>query len=86
MGQEGKEWEGKNSGEQRHEICGRERDGAGNIGYTRCTLQGLSGRKAVELKEVGLGGLTGVEKIVDLDGGRLEVVVNSCFKGLEGRM
>ena len=27
-----------------------------------------------------------VEKIVVLDGGRQEVVVNSCFEGLEGRM
>ena len=41
-------------------------------GKTRWTLQGLSGRKARNLKEVGLfgGGLTGVEKIEDLDGGR----------------
>ena len=28
----------------------------------------------------------GLEKIEDLDGGREEVVVNSCFEGLEGRM
>ena len=27
--QEGQEREGKNSGEQRHEICGRDRDGVG---------------------------------------------------------
>ena len=33
------------------------------------TRQGLSGRKAGNLKEVGLGGLSGVEKIEDLDGG-----------------
>ena len=32
------------------------------------------------------GGLTGVEKIEDLDGGRSEVVVNSCFEDLEGRI
>ena len=33
MRQEGREWEGQNSGEQRHEeFCGRERDGAGNMG------------------------------------------------------
>ena len=70
MRQEGREREGQNSGEQRHyEICGRERDGTGNTGYTRWTLQGLSGRKAGTLKEVGLGGLSGVEKIEDLDGG-----------------
>ena len=56
MRQERREWEGQNSGEQRHEeICGRERDGAGNTGYTRWTLQGLSGRKAGNLKEVGMG-------------------------------
>ena len=71
MRQEGREWEGQNSGEQRHkEICGRERDGVGNMGYTRWTLQGLSGRKAGNLKEVGLGWINGVEKIEDLDGGR----------------
>ena len=29
--------------------------GAGNTGYTRWTPQGLSGRKAGTLKEVGLG-------------------------------
>ena len=33
-----------------------------------------------------MGGLTGAEKIEVLDGGRFEVVVNSCFEGLEGRM
>ena len=27
-----------------------------------------------------------MEKIVVLDGGRLEVVVNSCFEDLEGRV
>ena len=69
MRQEGREWDGQNSGEQRHYICGRKRDGAGNMGNTRWTFQGLSGRKAGNLKEVGLGGLTGVEKIEDLAGG-----------------
>ena len=54
--QAGREWEGQNSGEQKHEeICGRERDEAGNMGCTRWTLQGLLGRKAGSLKEVGLG-------------------------------
>ena len=44
MRQEGWEREGQNNGEQRHEeICGRERDGVGYTGYTRWTLQGLSG-------------------------------------------
>ena len=42
----------------------------GNIRYTRWTLSGLSGRKAGNLKEVGLGGLTELEKIEVLDGGR----------------
>ena len=70
MRQEGWEWEGQNSGEHRHEeICGRERDWTGNMGNRRWTLQGLSGRKAGNLNEVGLGGLSGVEKIEDLDGG-----------------
>ena len=70
MRQEGREWEGQNSGEQRHsEICGRKRDRTGNMWNTRWTLQGLSGRKAGNLKEVGLGGLSVVEKIEDLNGG-----------------
>ena len=30
------------------------------------------------------GGLTGVEKVKILAGGRYEMVVNSCFEGLEG--
>ena len=42
-------------GNRHEEICGRERDGAGYTGKTRWTLQGLSGRKAGNLKEVGLG-------------------------------
>ena len=29
--------------------------GVGNTGYTRWTLQGLSGKKAGKLKDVGLG-------------------------------
>ena len=31
-------------------------------------------------------GLTWVEKIMVLDGGRSEMVVNSCLEDLEGRM
>ena len=59
----GVEREGQNSGEQRHEeICGRERDGVGNTGNTRWTLQGLSGRKAWNLKEVDLGWINGGRK------------------------
>ena len=53
MRQEQWEREGHNSGEQKHlEICGRERDGAGNMGNRRWTLQGLSGRKSGNLNEV----------------------------------
>ena len=60
MRQEWWEWDGQNSGEQRHsEICGME---WGNVGYTRWTLQGLSGRKAGNLKEVGLGWINGGKK------------------------
>jgi len=60
---EGRQWEVQNSGEQKpEEICGRERDGVGNTGYTRWTLQGLSGRKAGNLKEVGLGWINGGRK------------------------
>ena len=36
--------------------------GAENMGYTRWTLQGLSGRKAGNLKEVGLGWINGGRK------------------------
>ena len=32
------------------------------------------------------GGLTGVEKIKILDGGRYEMVGNSCFEDLKGRV
>ena len=31
-----------------------------------------------------MGGLTGVEKINILDGGKYEMVVNSCFEDLKG--
>ena len=63
MRQDGREWEGQNSGEQRHwEIRGRERHGVGNTGYTRWTLQGISGRNAGNLKEVGLGWINGGRK------------------------
>ena len=66
----------KTVGNRHSEICGR--DGVGNMGYTRWTLQGLSGRKAGNLKEVGLGWINrGRKEVV--------VVVNGCFEGLEGR-
>ena len=39
-----------------------ERDGVGNMGYTRWKLQRLSGRKAGNLKEVGLGWINGGRK------------------------
>ena len=38
------------------------------------------------MKAVGFRWINGGRKIVVLDGGRQEVVVNSCFEGLEGRM
>ena len=41
------------------------------MGNRRWTLQGLSGRKAGNVKEVGLGGLLGVEKIEDLEWGMI---------------
>ena len=70
MRQEGREWEGQNSEEQTlGDLWKREGNGVGNMGNTRWTFQGLSGRKAGNLKELGLGGLSGVEKIEDLDGG-----------------
>ena len=50
------------------------------------TLQGLSGRKAGNLKVVGLGWISWGRKIVVLDGGRYEMVVSSCFEDLEGRV
>ena len=39
-----------------------ERDGVGNTGDTRWTLQGISGRKAENLKQVGLGWTNGGKK------------------------
>jgi len=53
------------------------------MGYTRWTLQGLSGRKAGNFKEVGLGWINVGRK--DRGFGE-EVVVNSWFEDLEGRM
>ena len=83
----GAEGEGQNSEEQRHyEICGRERDRAGNTGYTRWTLQGLSGRKAGNLKELDLGWINWGRKDRGFGWGNIEVGVNSCFEGLGRRM
>ena len=56
------------------------------MGYTRWTLQGLSGRKEGNLKEVGLGCINGGRKDQGFGWGTKEVVVNCCFEGLEGRM
>ena len=56
----GAEREGKNSVEQRHEeICGRERDGVRYTGQTKWILQGLSERKAGNMKEVSFGWING---------------------------
>ena len=38
------------------------------------------------MKDVGLGWINVSRKDLRMDGGRQEVVVNSCFEGLEGRM
>ena len=46
----------------------------------------LSGRKARNLKEVGLGWTNGRREDNGLDGGRYEMVVNSCFEDLEGKV
>ena len=43
-------------------MCGRVRDGVRNTGYTRWTPQGISGRKAGIMKEVGLGWINGGRK------------------------
>ena len=52
----------------------------------RWTLQGLSGRKAGNLKEVGLGWINGGRKDHGFGWGKIEMVVNSCFEDLEGRV
>ena len=51
----------KQWGTETLEICGRDRDGTGNMGNRRWTLQGLSGRKE-NLTEVGLGWINGGRK------------------------
>ena len=58
----------------------------GNMGNRRWTLQGLSGRKAGHLKEVGLGWINGGRKDRGFGWGMIRGGVNSCFEGLEGRM
>ena len=52
----------------------------GEHGAYKMDTTRTSGRKTRNLKEVG------VEKIMVLDGGRLEMVVNSCFEDLEERV
>ena len=63
-----------------------ERDGVGVHGENNVVLQGLSRKKAWNLKEVGLGWINGGRKDHGFDGGRKEMVVNSCFQDLEGRV
>ena len=58
----------------------------GYTGYTRWTLQGVSGRKAGNLKKVGLGWINGGRKDHGFGWGREEMVVNRCFEDLEGRV
>jgi len=53
-------------------------------GVNKMVLQGLSGRKTWNLKEVGLGWISMVENIKVLNGGRKEMVVNRCFEDLKG--
>ena len=58
MRQEGWEWEGQNSGEQRHwEICGRERDGAGNgeHGVYKMDITGTFRKESREFEGGGFG-------------------------------
>ena len=59
MRPEGREWEGQNSGEETLGDLWKGEGWDGNMGNRRWTLQGLSGRKAGNLKEVGLGGFGG---------------------------
>ena len=56
------------------------------MGNRRWILQGLSGRTAGNLKEVGLGWINRGRKDQGFGWGKIEVVVNSCFEGLEGRV
>ena len=56
------------------------------MGNTRWTLQGLSGMKAGNLKEVGLGCIYRGRKDRGFGWGKIRDGVNSCFEGMEGRM
>ena len=51
---------------------------------TQGKQDGTTGTFRKESREFEGGGLTGVVKINILDGGRYEMVVNSCFEDLEG--
>ena len=63
MRQEGREWEGQNSGEQRHsEICGRERDGTGNTGVYKMDITGTFRKESREFEGGGLGWIIGGRK------------------------
>ena len=54
----------------------------GNMGYTRWTLQGLSRRKAGNLKEVGLGWINGGRKDQGIGWGK----IRGGGEQLEGRV
>ena len=57
------------------------------MGYTRWTLQGLSGRKAGNLKEVGLGWINGSRKDGGFGWGTIRGSGEQLgFEVLEGRM
>ncbi len=63
MRQEGREWEGQNSGEQRHsEICGRERDGAGTRGEYKMEITGTFRKESRGIEGSGLGWIIGGRK------------------------
>ena len=54
--QEGWEWEGQNSGEQRHEeICGRERDGVGVHGVNKMDATETFRKEIREFERGGFG-------------------------------
>ena len=68
-------------------ICGRERGGVGNTGYTRWTLPEISGRKAGNLKEVRLGWINGGIKARGFGWGKIRGGGEQLFfEGLEGRI
>ena len=63
MRQERREREGQNSGEQRHsEICGREREGAGEHGEYKMDITGTFRKENREFEGSGLAWINGGRK------------------------